>query len=255
MDDHQVAALLAQETMGRLVALRHSFREEGVDPSHWGPAADRAADDWLLERLGSLRPQDIVLSEESADPAQRLARSRVWIIDPLDGTREFATPGRLDWAVHVALSVDGHPSVGAVALPDGTVLVTHDPPRPPSVPDQNQVGSLRLLVSASRPPAMALAVARRLGAEVVPMGSAGAKVAAVVQGRAELYVHAGGMRQWDSCAPVAVALAGGFWASRIDGSPLRYNEADVNLPDLLVCRPDLAEAALAAIAQATTPGR
>ncbi len=234
--------------MGRLVALRHSFREEGVDPSHWGPAADRAADDWLLDRLGDLRPRDVVLSEESADPARRLQESRVWIIDPLDGTREFATPGRQDWAVHVALTVDGHPSVGAVALPDGTVLVTRDPPRPQ--PATDPAAPMRLLVSASRPPAMALHVARRLALEVVPMGSAGAKVAAVVQGRAELYLHAGGMRQWDSCAPVAVALAGGFWASRIDGSPLRYNEADVNLPDLLVCRPELAERALHAVADA-----
>lgn len=240
--------MLAGETMGRLVAMRQSFREEGVDPSHWGPAADRAADDWLLERLARLRPYDIVLSEERADPAQRLHRSRVWIIDPLDGTREFAIPGRHDWAVHVALAVDGHPGIGAVALPDGTVLATNDPPRPR--PPAGPGAPLRLLVSASRPPAMAVQVALRLAAEVVPMGSAGAKVAAVVQGRAELYVHAGGMRQWDSCAPVAVALAGGFWASRIDGSPLRYNERDVNLPDLLVCRPELAEPALHAIADA-----
>ncbi len=234
--------------MGRLVALRQSFREEGVDPSLWGPAADRAADDWLLERLAGLRPGDTVLSEESADPAERLAQSRVWIIDPLDGTREFATPGRNDWAVHVALTVDGWPTIGAVALPDRTVLATNSAPRVQPLTDP--ATAPRMLVSASRPPAMALEVARILGAEVVSMGSAGAKVAAVISGRAELYVHAGGMRQWDSCAPVAVALAGRFWASRIDGSPLRYNEADVNLPDLLVCRPELAEAALRAIATA-----
>ncbi|MFN0025954.1 MAG: inositol monophosphatase family protein, partial [Acidimicrobiales bacterium] len=191
--------------------------------------------------------------------------SRVWIIDPLDGTKEFATPGRTDWAVHVALSVDGVPTIGAVALPDGTVLTTGDPPRPQprTAPSADQAADhaadrfadpappLRLLVSASRPPAMALEVARRLGAEVVPLGSAGAKVAAVLHGRAELYLHAGGMRQWDSCAPAAVALAGGFWASRVDGSPLRYNEADVNLPDLLVCRPELASQALSAIAIAS----
>lgn len=243
MNDHAVAAQLARGAMERLLVLRQRYAAEGMDPTEWGAAADRVADDWLLSRLADLRPEDIVLSEESPDPRHRLGQSRVWIVDPLDGSREFSRPGRMDWAVHVALSVDGYPQAGAVALPDGTVLATEpavvprpDPSRPP-----------RLVVSDSRAPDLAYRVAEKLGAEVVPMGSAGAKVAAVLRGRAELYLHAGGMRQWDSCAPVAVALAAGFHASRIDGSPLRYNEADVNLPDLLVCRAELAAAALGAI--------
>lgn len=261
MHDHAVAELLARQAMGRLLALRRQFVADGVDPRHWGAAADMAANDWLLTKLAEHRPDDAVLSEESPDSSDRLTRSRVWIIDPLDGTREYAEPARSDWAVHVALSVDGSAHVGAVALPDGTVLSTGSPegPAPEHAPGGPQPASgapprLRLVLSRSRPPALAELVAEHLNAELVPLGSAGAKVAAVVRGDAELYVHDGGMNQWDSCAPVAVALAAGFHASRIDGSPLRYNGPEVNLPDLLVCRPELAGPALAAIAGVATAG-
>ncbi len=247
MDDHAVATRLAAAAMQLLLELRGRFAAEGKDPGEWGKPADAEANRLLMREIAVLRPQDGVLSEESPDTEARLSRSRVWIIDPLDGTREFGEPGRTDWAVHVALSVDGLPVVGAVALPDGQVLNTAQPPRPTPA----AAPTWRMLVSRSRPPALATEVAERLGLETVPCGSAGAKVATILRGDAELYLHAGGMRQWDSAAPVAVALAGGFHASRIDGSPLIYNGPEVNLPDLLVCRPEIAADVLAAIAAST----
>jgi 3'(2'), 5'-bisphosphate nucleotidase len=249
MNDHEVAAVLARGAMQRLLALRHRFADDGLDPTERGRPADDASNAWLLARLGEERPDDAVLSEESPDDGSRLQRSRVWIIDPLDGTREFAEPGRTDWAVHVALSVDGRPEVGAVALPDGALWCTE--PTPHAVRADRSAASPRMVVSRSRPPELAARVATRVGAELLTCGSAGAKVAAVLSGQAELYLHAGGMRQWDSCAPVAVALAAGLHASRIDGGPLRYNEAELEVPDLLVCRPELADVTLAAIAQLT----
>ena len=186
-----------------------------------------------------------MLSEEGADDAARLDAERVWVVDPLDGTREYAEPGRTDWAVHVALVVAERPVAGAVALPAlGLTLSTADPPRLPEA----RPGPPRLVVSRSRPPEQADIVAAALGAEVAPLGSAGAKAMAVVRGEADLYVHAGGQYEWDSCAPAAVAAAAGCAVSRLDGSDLRYNQPDPYLPDLVICRPELAEAVLAALA-------
>jgi 3'(2'), 5'-bisphosphate nucleotidase len=194
-----------------------------------------------MEALACERPDDAVLSEEGADNPVRLRSKRVWIVDPLDGTREFSELGRDDWAVHVALWQEGELVGGAVALPaQGMTLATPDvaaPPPPPPVP--------RIVVSRTRPPAIALAVRDALDGVLVEMGSAGAKVASVVQGRADVYVHAGGQYEWDSAAPVAVARAAGLHTSRIDGSALAYNQPDTLLPDLVVCRPELAEAVLA----------
>jgi 3'(2'), 5'-bisphosphate nucleotidase len=223
-----------------------------ADPKALKAAGDRQADDYLLGRLAAERPDDAVLSEEGKGESgrvgtARLDADRVWIIDPLDGTREYSEAGRDDWAVHVALWQRGLGlTASAVALPAQSVTLRTDetyavPEARPAVP--------RIAVSRTRPPAEAEAVAAALGAELVPMGSAGAKVMAVVAGTVEAYVHAGGQFEWDSAAPVAVALASGWHATRIDGSPLRYNNnADPYLPDLLVCRPDLAEPALQAIA-------
>lgn len=177
------------------------------------------------------------------DPA-RLAARRVWIIDPLDGTREFGELGRTDWAVHVALWEDGDLVAGAVALPaEGALFSTAAPAPAPPTGD----GPLKVVVSRSRPPAVARTVAEAIGAEVVSIGSAGAKAMAVVTGAVDVYVHAGGQYEWDSAAPVVVARAAGLHTSRIDGSPLRYNQPVPSLPDLLICRPELAGAALAAI--------
>ncbi len=195
--------------------------------------------------LAAARPGDAVLSEEGvADPA-RLAAERVWIVDPLDGTREYGEVPREDWAVHVALVVDGVPVAGAVALPArGLTLATEPAPPPPPA----WGGPPRVVVSRSRPPAEATLIADALGGELVALGSAGAKAMAVVLGDADVYPHNGGQYEWDSAAPVAVAAAAGLHVSRLDGSPLVYNRPDPYLPDLLVCRPDLAERAIAAAA-------
>jgi 3'(2'), 5'-bisphosphate nucleotidase len=213
-------------------------------------AGDRQADDWLLGRVAAERPSDAVLSEEGKGETgrvgtERLGADRVWIIDPLDGTREYAEEGREDWAVHVALWQRGLGlTAAAVALPAQGVTLRTDETY--AVPEARAVP--RMVVSRTRPPAEALASAEAIGAELVPMGSAGAKSMAVVTGTVDAYVHSGGQFEWDSAAPVAVAIASGWHASRIDGTPLRYNTPDPYLPDLLVCRPDLAGPLLAAIA-------
>jgi len=205
-----------------------------------GAAGDRVANAFIMAALRENRPQDAVLSEEEAADAARLGQSRVWIVDPLDGTREFGEM-RSDWAVHVALSVDGRAELGAVALPGLGVTLGSGAP-PPLAP---ACGVPRMLVSRTRPAAEALAVAGHLGAELVPMGSAGAKAMAVLRGEAEIYLHSGGQYEWDSCAPVAVARAAGLHVSRIDGTALVYNRADPYLPDVLICRKELAEEVVA----------
>ncbi|MGH3971562.1 MAG: 3'(2'),5'-bisphosphate nucleotidase CysQ [Mycobacterium sp.] len=239
MSDHEVAARLATQAGALLLAVRDELAD--ATESERKAAGDKRSHDFLMEALARERPGDAVLSEEGADNPVRLTAERVWIVDPLDGTREFSELGRPDWAVHVALWQSGDLVAGAVALPaQGVTLATPHvaPPAPyPGVP--------RIVVSRTRPPAVALRVRDHLDGTLVEMGSAGAKVAAVIQGVADVYVHAGGQYEWDSAAPVAVARAAGLHTSRIDGSPLRYNQADLLLPDLLVCRPEYAEAVLA----------
>jgi 3'(2'), 5'-bisphosphate nucleotidase len=230
------------ETAGRLlVELQHSGLFEG---RALGRAGDRTANAFIVEALRSRRPDDALLSEEEQDDPARLAAGRVWIVDPLDGTREYGE-ARTDWAVHVALAVDGVATTGAVALPGLALTLATD--RPPAVPPVTD-GPLRMLVSRTRPAPEAVAVAEALGAVLVPMGSAGAKAMAVVRGEADVYLHSGGQYEWDSCAPVAVARACGLHVSRIDGSLPRYNRPDVYLPDLLVCRPVHARPVLDALA-------
>ncbi|HEY3810927.1 MAG TPA: inositol monophosphatase family protein [Acidimicrobiales bacterium] len=235
--DARLAADLAQAA-GELLL---TIRAEGAD----GKRGDRESNELLLARLAAARPEDAVLSEESTDNPARLDAARVWIIDPLDGTREFSMPGRDDWAVHVALWQAGAGiAAAAVAMPATGEVFTTDPP--PSLPGATS-GRPRLLVSDSRPPAWAPAVAAAIGGDVVAMGSAGAKTMAVVRGDATAYVHAGGQWEWDSAAPVGVALAAGLHASRIDGAPLLYNQPHPYLPDLLICSPQLAGPLLAAL--------
>ena len=254
-DDHALAARLATEAGRLLVDLRARWAdgderppgaggESGDLARELGREGDRIAHDLLAAGLAEARPHDAVLSEEGvADPA-RLAAARVWIVDPLDGTREYGEVPRTDWAVHVALVIDGQPVAGAVALPArGLTLATR--PAPPLPPAWG--GRPRVVVSRSRPPAEAALVADALGGDLVPCGSAGAKAMAVVQGEADVYPHSGGQYEWDSAAPVAVARAAGLHASRLDGSPLAYNRPDPYLPDLLICRPDLADRVIAAI--------
>ena len=217
------------------------MRAEGcADALGLGHEADKAANAFLIEALRRHRPDDAILSEESPDDPARLARARVWIVDPLDGTREYCE-GRTDWAVHVGLAVDGRPAAGAVAVPALGRLFRSDRP---AAPVAQRVRPL-VLVSRSRPPVEAAAIAAQLGADVAEMGSAGAKAMAVVAGEADLYVHAGGQREWDNCAPAAVALGAGLHASRLDGTSLCYNRADTRVPDLVIGRTELAERVVA----------
>ncbi|MCP2315278.1 3'-Phosphoadenosine 5'-phosphosulfate (PAPS) 3'-phosphatase [Nocardia amikacinitolerans] len=224
-------ARLAADLADRAGSLLCALRGEGLPDL--GKRGDALSNDFLLAELAAARPGDAVLSEESADDPRRLTADRVWIIDPLDGTREYAMPGRSDWAVHVALwERDRGITAAAVAQP--ALGKVHVSDRPSSKdPDRDEP---RLLVSDSRPPAWARAVADAVGATLVPMGSAGAKAMAVVRGEADAYLHAGGQYEWDSAAPVGVALAAGLHASRVDGSPLEYNRPRPYLPDLLICR-------------------
>jgi 3'(2'), 5'-bisphosphate nucleotidase len=242
MSDHELASHLAVEAGRLLLGVRDELAD--ATASERKAAGDKRSHDFLMEALAAGRPDDAVLSEEGVDDRARLAADRVWIVDPLDGTREFSELGRVDWAVHVALWQSGEIVAGAVALPaQGITLATPDVPASPAGPS-----SPRIVVSRTRPPAIALDVRDRLGGTLIEMGSAGAKVASVVQGFADVYVHAGGQYEWDSAAPVAVARAAGLHASRIDGSPLEYNQRDPLLPDLVVCRRELADAVLAVTA-------
>lgn len=238
-EDHLLAAALATEAGEMLLVLRDELRHEGSTTLK--REGDQRSHELLMARIATEAPGDAVLSEEGADGSARLSAERTWIVDPLDGTREYSEPPRDDWAVHVALVIGGRPVAGAVALPaQGTTLSTaHPTSGPRDVPSRP-----RVIVSRSRPPAVALAVALALDADLVEMGSAGAKVGAVVLGQADVYAHAGGQYEWDSCAPVAVASAAGLHTSRIDGAPLAYNRPDPWLPDLLVCHPSLADAVL-----------
>ena len=268
-----MAADIATRAGKMLLELRRSLA--GAEPRQLGAEGDRRAHALVSELLAAARPDDPVLSEEGVDDGRRLASERVWIVDPLDGTREYGE-GDPDWAVHVALWAHGDLVAGAVALP--ALAGLEEPSRPsrhrapsrlvdrteftwataPAPPPTDIAGPRpatgRLVVSRTRPPSFATDVAREVGLDLVSLGSAGAKIMAVVLGEVDAYVHAGGQYQWDSAAPVAVARWHGLHTSRIDGSPLAYNRPDPLLPDIMVCRPELAEPLLAAIARATGPG-
>lgn len=236
MTDEDLAAHLAEEAGRLLLEQRHTSVLAGAALGH---VADQVANAFILTALAEWRPGDAVLSEESPDDRKRLANRRCWVIDPLDGTREYGE-GRPDWAVHVALAVDGVPKLGAVAVPALGRLFRSDAVETPPAVRERPV----MLVSRTRPPAEVEALAALLGAELRPMGSAGAKAMAVVSGDADLYYHAGGQHEWDNCAPAAVALGAGLHASRLDGAPLVYNQADTCIPDLLIARPEYADRVL-----------
>jgi 3'(2'), 5'-bisphosphate nucleotidase len=226
-----------------------------ADPASLRADGDKRAHDLIMTELGRWRPGDEVLSEEGVrDDPTRCDADRVWIVDPLDGTREFGEAGRVDWAVHIGLWARSSAApfklaAAAVALPaQHRVIATDTPPGyPPMSPGAASGGRIRLAASRSRPPALLQTVAAEIGADLVPMGSAGAKIAAVIAGDVDGYVHAGGQYEWDSAAPVAVAVATGLHASRIDGSALEYNQPDPLLPDVVVCRKDLAPRLLTAL--------
>ena len=270
LDDDALAASLA-ERAGRLLL---DLRARGGDPGALRKAGDLQSHEFLMGELAKARPDDAVLSEEGIDDKARLTAGRVWIVDPLDGTREFGEPGRNDWAVHVALWArnapappgqwPAHPAApagsgqliaGAVALPaQNRVLATAA--TPPAGDSHLSTGDetrrqLRMVVSRSRASKLVKAVAALIDAELVPCGSAGAKVATVITGENDVYLHSGGFYEWDTAAPVAVAAQRGFHVSRIDGAPVTYNREDPMLPDILVCRPAIAAELLNAIREAT----
>jgi 3'(2'), 5'-bisphosphate nucleotidase len=239
MTDGELAAHLAHHAGQILLEVRRAGVFSG---KALGLAGDQTANQFLVRAIREARPDDGVLSEEEKDNFERLAHDRVWIVDPVDGTREYGEE-RSDWAVHVGLAVGGVATHGAVALPGlGLVLRSDQPQALPAMAE-----TPRMLVSRTRPAAEAVAVAKVLGAELVPMGSAGAKAMAVVRGEAEIYLHTGGQFEWDSCAPVAVAAAHGLHVSRVDGSPLVYNQSDTYMPDLLICRREWAGVVLDAV--------
>jgi 3'(2'), 5'-bisphosphate nucleotidase len=239
MTDADLAAHLAEVAGKLLLAVRASGM---LSLKALGKAGDATANQFLVHAIKEQRPDDGLLSEEEKDNPDRLTKSRVWIVDPVDGTREYGE-ARTDWAVHVALAIDGVPVIGAVALPGlDLVLRTDRPGKVPPAPER-----LRMVVSRTRPAREATEVAAKLDAELVPMGSAGAKAMAIVRGEADIYLHSGGQYEWDSCAPAAVAAAYGLHISRIDGSPLIYNQADVYMPDLLICRKEHATRVLTEI--------
>ena len=236
LNDANLAAHLAQVAGQILLDVRASGLFSGKS---LGKAGDQTANQFLCHALREQRPEDGLLSEEEKDNAERLSKERVWIVDPVDGTREYGEE-RADWAVHVGMAVDGAPVLGAVVLPGaGVVLRSDQPGEVPPAPEK-----LRMVVSRTRPAREATSVAEEIGAELVPMGSAGAKAMAILRGEADIYLHSGGQYEWDSCAPAAVALGWGLHVSRIDGSPLVYNQKDVYMPDLLICRKEHAEMVL-----------
>lgn len=236
MTDDELARHIADTAGGLLLSLRESalFADKAL-----GKAGDKIANAFILEALAHHRPADALLSEEEKDSKARCNQERVWIVDPLDGTREYGE-GRSDWAVHIALAIHGHAQLGAVALPGLSLTLTSAAPRPQAA----RTGPPRMVVSRTRPAQEALTVAQALHAELIPMGSAGAKAMAVARGEADIYLHSGGQYEWDSCAPVAVAQAAGLHASRIDGSACVYNRENPYMPDLLICRREFAHQVL-----------
>lgn len=244
--DQQVASRIAREAGEMLVQLRQELVRNTV--SYWDlkDEGDWAAHKFIVDALKTSRPGDVILSEEAADDRSRLTAERVWIIDPIDGTNEFAEPPRHDWAIHIALWERGDLVAGSVSLP--ALGMTFDSDPPPVLPPVTRTRPV-LVTSRTRNPYCAVIVANALGCDVGRLGSAGAKTMAVVMGEADIYVHDGGMYQWDSAAPAAVARAAGLHVSRIDGSALVYNDTSLWLPDILVCRPELAERALQALSE------
>ena len=242
--DQQLASRVATEAGAMLVELRDELVAEGIHYWDLKDEGDVAGHRYIMSALTAARPDDVILSEEAADNRKRLNATRVWIIDPIDGTNEFAEHPRHDWAIHIALWESGELTAASVALP--TLGITFDASPAAVVPPSTRAKPL-LVTSRSRNPYCAVMVANALGCDVARLGSAGAKAMAVVMGEADIYVHDGGMYQWDSAAPSAVAKAAGLHVSRIDGSPLKYNQESLWLPDFLVCRTELAEPALKAL--------
>ena len=239
----------------RGLGLREAGRWEGKTLADIG---DQAADGFLQGFVRGRYPEDGLLSEETADSPERLGRERTWIVDPLDGTKEYSQ-GRADWAVHVALTVGGTCALAAVALPsegrvlwgvalegqerggdDGGGTLVSGASESPSKP--------RVMVSRSHTPPWVETFAGSLGATLVPCGSAGFKVSRLLAGEGDIYVHKIGLKECDTCAPETVARALGWHVCRLRGEEHRYNRADPKNHELVVCRPTWRDRVLEAIA-------
>jgi 3'(2'), 5'-bisphosphate nucleotidase len=246
LTDAALAAEVAADAGELLLAVREEIGF--YDPYDLGDAGDKRANTLILDRLQLDRPGDAVLSEEAVDDVSRVHAERVWIVDPVDGTHEYSLPGRDDWAVHIALwQRGGGITDAAVALPARAEVYRTDTVTPPP---PRADGPIRITASANRPPPVLWWLRERLDIQLVRIGSAGAKAMAVVRGDVDAYLHAGGQWEWDSAAPAGVVRAAGLHATRLDGSPLIYNRRDPYLPDLLMCRPELADVLLDGIRSA-----
>lgn len=243
LSDSELSTELARYTGVLLERHREEQIERGTTVWQLKDSGDMLAHNFLMEAFGVLRPNDAVLSEEGFDNRKRVGAPRVWIVDPLDGTNEYGE-GRADWAVHIALWEETELTAGAVSLPSIDTVFSTSPA--PAIPPKEGLKP-RLVTSRNRAPYAAILVSEGLDCDAYRLGSAGAKAMSIVMGEADIYVHDGGMHQWDSAAPAAVAMAAGLHASRLDGSPLVYNEADTWLPDFFVCRPEYTDAILHAI--------
>jgi 3'(2'), 5'-bisphosphate nucleotidase len=243
-EDLALARDLAARTGARAIDLARRGRWSGRTLAELG---DNAADGFLCGWLAAVRPNDAILSEETTDSRARLTAERVWIVDPIDGSKEYGSGGN-EWAVQVALWVRGRLALGALALSgDGPVLAgicgdsddtlggeatpvrgtTPEPSRP------------RIIVSKNHTPKWAPDFAERLGGTIVTASGVGYKVARVLLGAADVYVHEGSIKlyEWDTAAPEAVARAFGWNVSGLDGGELVYNRVPPTTGDFLVCRP------------------
>lgn len=242
-EDAALARELADAT-GRLLLELRDTSGPGWDREYRG---DADAHDFLMRELARHRPDDAVLSEEGVqDPAVRRGAHRLWIVDPLDGSSGYGRGGD-EWGVHVALVVDGRLAAGAVALPARGELL--DSATVPPLPDRplDPEHTLRVTVSRSRPPAELRRLAATHAVRTVPYSSVGVKTLAVLRGEVDAYLHSGGQYEWDNAAPMAVALAAGARVSRIDGRTLEFARDDPYSPDLLLARPAVHAAVLAAL--------
>ena len=257
MNDHELARKLARETGTLLIGLRnHAASLSGdEDDTHsvlaqevLGSEGDRVAHDYLMEQFLLHRPDDVVLSEEGDLEVSRLNAKRVWIIDPLDGTAQYSSGGN-DFAVHIALweagsSAPSQISVASVAVPARNELWSMDEP---VQSDQLNPSAIRILVSRSRPPREINKVIEKLEdafpdrgrVEVIPMGSVGAKVAAILADTADVYFNSGGFYEWDLAAPLGIAIHNGLSVSDCRGRQIELNKVDLKVKDILICRPEL----------------
>ncbi len=253
--DRQLALDVSEKAAQNLLRIRREGFLKGESGRALSDVGDRISEEIIRSMIESERPDDAILSEEQmTEDQRRFYAERVWIIDPLDGSREFGTEANADWAIHVALwnrsqsDTNGFHE-GKIALSVVTIPATGETYTSfwTQKRDYDIETPIRIVVSNTRAPEWLSDLGAYLNVTLLPRGSAGVKAMEVVAGRADAYVHSGGQYEWDSAAPVGVSLAAGLHASRLDGTPLRYNQPDPYLPDLVICKKTLAPLLLEAI--------